>query len=181
MTALSGRVVLGARRVWGKLGNLLGLLSPLLVTSVSFACVVSRRQGFTLLAHLLPQGGRGGFKVYVFDFTSLGQQNFESNLSKFVAVQPIAGLFRFLLLFVLIPSLDLREHLIRILEGLGGQVSCHMYSWALGGSRRSLFGWLVLCSVGASRRCYLGVSNSHLLLSRSGSNWCNTAHVSNPV
>ena len=28
MKALSGRVVLGARRVWGKLGNLLGLLSP---------------------------------------------------------------------------------------------------------------------------------------------------------
>ena len=28
MTALSGRMVLGARRVWGKLGNLLGLLSP---------------------------------------------------------------------------------------------------------------------------------------------------------
>ena len=32
----------------------------------------------------------------------------------------------------------------------------------------------VLCSVGASRRCYLGVSDSHLLLSWSGSNWCNT-------
>ena len=28
VTALSGRVDLGARRVWGKLGNLLGLLSP---------------------------------------------------------------------------------------------------------------------------------------------------------
>ena len=28
MTALSGRVDLGARQVWGKLGNLLGLLSP---------------------------------------------------------------------------------------------------------------------------------------------------------
>ena len=28
MTALSGRVDFGARRVWGKLGNLLGLLSP---------------------------------------------------------------------------------------------------------------------------------------------------------
>ena len=26
----------------------------------------------------------------------------------------------------------------------------------------------------ASRRCYLGVSDSHLLLSRSGSNWCDT-------
>ena len=28
VTALSGRVDLGARQVWGKLGNLLGLLSP---------------------------------------------------------------------------------------------------------------------------------------------------------
>ena len=28
VTALSGRVSLGARQVWGKLGNLLGLLSP---------------------------------------------------------------------------------------------------------------------------------------------------------
>ena len=43
-TALSGRVDLGARRVWGKLGNLLGLLSPAPSdVSVSFACVVSRR------------------------------------------------------------------------------------------------------------------------------------------
>ena len=32
---------------------------------------------------------------------------------------------------VLIPSSDLRERLIRILEGLGGQAGCHMY-WALG-------------------------------------------------
>ena len=47
--------------------------------------------------------------------------------------------------------------------------------WALG-SRRSLFGWLVLCSVGASRRCYLGMRDSHhLLFSQSGSNWCNMA------
>ena len=37
-------------------------------------------------------------------------------------------------------------------ERLGGQAGCHMY-WALG-SRRSLFGWFVVCSVGASRRCY---------------------------
>ena len=74
--------------------------------------------------------------------------------------------------FVLIPSSDLHEHLIQILEGLGGQASFHVH-WALG-SRRSLFGWLVLCSVGASRRCYLGVSDSHLLLSWSGSNWCDT-------
>ena len=65
----------------------------------------------------------------------------------------IAGIFRFLLLFVLIPSSDLRGRLIRILEGLGGRVGCHMY-WALG-SQRSLFGWFVVCSVGASRRCYL--------------------------
>ena len=41
---------------------------------------------------------------------------------------------------VLIPSSDLRERLIRILEGLGGQAGCHMY-WALG-SRRSLLGCL---------------------------------------
>ena len=52
----------------------------------------------------------------------------------------IAGLFRFRLLFVLIPSSNLRERLIWILEGLGGQAGCHMY-WALG-SRRSLFGCL---------------------------------------
>ena len=39
MTALSGRVVLGAsRRVWGKLGNLLGLLSPA-PSDVSEFCV----------------------------------------------------------------------------------------------------------------------------------------------
>ena len=74
--------------------------------------------------------------------------------------------------FVLIPSSDLRERLIRILEGLGGQAGCHMY-WALG-SRRSLFVWFVLCSVGASQRCYLGMSylgmsDSHLLLSWAGS------------
>ena len=91
----------------------------------------------------------------------------------------IAGLFRFHLSFVLIPSLDPGERLIRILEGLGGQAGCHMY-WALG-SRRSLFRWFVLCSLSASRtRCYLGVSDSHLLLSRSGSNWCDR-HESNPV
>ena len=47
-----------------------------------------------------------------------------------------------------------RGRLIQILEGLGGQAGCHMY-WALG-SQRSLFGWFVLCLVGASRRCYLG-------------------------
>ena len=86
------------------------------------------------------------------------------------------GLFRFLLSFALIPSSDLHGGLISILEGLGGQAGCRMY-WALG-SRRSLFRWLVLCSVDASRRCYLGVSDSHLLLSRSGSNWCDTAPMS---
>ena len=46
--------------------------------------------------------------------------------------------------------------------------------WALGSRRRSLFGWFVLCSVGASRRCYLGMSNSHLLLSWAGSGCCDT-------
>ena len=40
---------------------------------------------------------------------------------------------------------------------------------------KQLFRWFVVCSVGASRRCYLGVSGSHLLLSQSGSNWCDTA------
>ena len=34
--------------------------------------------------------------------------------------------------------------------------------------------WFVLCSVGASRRCYLGMSNSHLLLSWTGSGCCDT-------
>ena len=65
----------------------------------------------------------------------------------------MAGIFRFLLSFALIPSSDLHEHLIRILEGLGGQAGCHM-CWALG-PQRSLFGWFVLCSVGASRRWLL--------------------------
>ena len=53
-----------------------------------------------------------------------------------------------------------------------GCVDCggDMY-WALG-SRRSSFGWFVLCSVGASRRCYLGMSDSHLLLSWAGSGCC---------
>ena len=46
--------------------------------------------------------------------------------------------------------------------------------WALG-SRRSLFRWFVLCFLSASRRCYLDVVDSHLLLRRSGSNWCDTA------
>ena len=40
-----------------------------------------------MLAHLLPQGGRGGFKVYGFGFASLGPRNYESDLSSFVAVQ----------------------------------------------------------------------------------------------
>ena len=36
-----------------------------------------------------------------------------------------------------------------------------------------IFAWMfVLCSVGASRRCYLGMSNSHLLLSWAGSGRC---------
>ena len=38
VTALSGRVDLGARRVWGKLGNILGLLSPT-PSDVSEFCV----------------------------------------------------------------------------------------------------------------------------------------------
>ena len=40
-----------------------------------------------MLAHLLPQGRRGGFKVYGFDFALLGPRNYESNRSSFVAVQ----------------------------------------------------------------------------------------------
>ena len=43
MTALSGRVDLGARQVWGKLGNLLGLLSPTPSDVSEFVHVVSRR------------------------------------------------------------------------------------------------------------------------------------------
>ena len=44
MTALSGRVDLGAGyRVWGKLGNLLGLLSPAPCDVSEFAHVVSWR------------------------------------------------------------------------------------------------------------------------------------------
>ena len=80
--------------------------------------------------------GLHSFKVYGFGFASLGPRNYESNLSNFCGCS-IAGLFRFLLLFVLIPSSNLCEHLILILEGLGGKASCHIY-WALG-SRRSLF------------------------------------------
>ena len=53
------------------------------------------------------------------------------NNKVYVTSCSIAGLFRFLLSFVLIPSSDPRERLIRILEGLGGQAGCHMY-WALG-------------------------------------------------
>ena len=55
----------------------------------------------------------------------------------------IAGLFRFLLSFVLIPSSDLCEHLIRILEGLGGQAGCHM-CWALGSSTRVQIFWRII-------------------------------------
>ena len=70
------------------------------------------------------------FKVYNFDFALLGPQNYETDLVNFWGCS-IAGLFRFLLSFVLMPSSDLRERPIRILEGLGGQAGCHMY-WALG-------------------------------------------------
>ena len=96
--------------------------------------------------------GLHSFKVYGFGFASLSPRNYESDLSSFVAVQ-LLDFSGFFLSFVLIPLSDLRERLIRILEGLGGQAGCHM-CWALG-SQRSLFGWLVLCSVGASWRCYL--------------------------
>ena len=41
--------------------------------------------------------------------------------------------------------------------------------------------WFVLCSVGASRRCYLGVSDSHLLLSPARIGATRRRHVSNPV
>ena len=48
-------------------------------------------------------------------------------------------------------------------------------SYVLGSGVSKIFVWMdVLCSVSASRRCYLGVSDSHLLLSRSGSDWCDT-------
>ena len=43
VTALSGRVDLGARRVWGKLGNLLGLLSPAPSDVSEFCARGSRR------------------------------------------------------------------------------------------------------------------------------------------
>ena len=35
---------------------------------------------------MLPQSGRGGFKVYGFDLALLGPQNYESDWSSFVAV-----------------------------------------------------------------------------------------------
>ena len=48
-------------------------------------------------------------------------------------------------------------------------------SYVLGSGVSKIFVWMVvLCSVSASQRCYLGVSDSHLLLSRSGSSWCDT-------
>ena len=48
-------------------------------------------------------------------------------------------------------------------------------SYVLGSGVSKIFVWIVvLCSVNAFRRCYLGVSDSHLLLSRSGSTWCDT-------
>ena len=43
-------------------------------------------------------------------------------------------------------------------------------SYVLGSGVSKIFAWMfVLCSVGASRRCYLGMSDSHLLLSQAGS------------
>ena len=46
-------------------------------------------------------------------------------------------------------------------------------SYVLGSGVSKIFAWMfVLCSVGASRRCYLGTSDSHLLLSWAGSGWC---------
>ena len=50
-----------------------------------------------MLVHLLPQGRRGGFKVYGFDFALLGPRE---RSVKFCGCS-IAGLFRFLLSFVL--------------------------------------------------------------------------------
>ena len=48
-------------------------------------------------------------------------------------------------------------------------------SYVLGSGVSKIFVWMfVLCSVGASWRCYLGMSDSHLLLSWAGSGCCDT-------
>ena len=74
--------------------------------------------------------------------------------------------------FVVSDLPDLREHLIWILEGLGGRAGCHMY-WALG-SRRSLFGWFVLCSVGAYEQLPFASQSVRLELVGHGANMSQT-------
>ena len=77
------------------------------------------------------------------DFAFIGEQNYETDSLRVLAVQ-LLDFFRFLLSFVLIPSLFLRGHPIRSWIPTRGTLVCHIY-WALG-SRRALSCCLDLCS-----------------------------------
>ena len=63
-------------------------------------------------------------------------------------------------------------YLISVYEGVSYYVSSDLHLMVMSAWHRCSH--YIMCSVGASRRCYLGVSDSHLLLSRSGSSWCDT-------
>ena len=59
--ALSGRVDLGARRVWGKLGNLLGLLSPA-PSDISEFCAHGEPEASRCLLTCCQRAGEAGLK-----------------------------------------------------------------------------------------------------------------------
>ena len=62
VTALSGRVDLGARRVWGKLGNLLGLLSPAPSSDISEFCARGEPEASRCLLTCCHRAGETGLK-----------------------------------------------------------------------------------------------------------------------
>ena len=64
MTALSGRVDLGARQVWGNLGNLLGLLSPA-PSDVSEFCVRGEPEASRCSLTCCHRAGEAGLKSTV--------------------------------------------------------------------------------------------------------------------
>ena len=79
-----GGWTLGARQVWGKLGNLLGLLSPA-PSDVSEFCARGEPEASRRLLTCCHRAGEAGLKSTV--SISLGPRNYESDRSSFVAVQ----------------------------------------------------------------------------------------------
>ena len=77
-------------------------------------------------------------------FALIGQRNYETDLLRVLAVQCIAGLFRFLLSFAPVLSLTLHGHPVQSWMSGHGGLACHVY-WDLG-SQRALLWCLDLCS-----------------------------------